>query len=155
MNYNPFSILLPSLACVLSLGCDQADHSAAQPRDQQATAAKSATEPSESPYINPYQIPLKLSQVPIGNTVAKANFQKVGELRKVKGATQANAEFKRLCELWNPVGRPVSEVKEVVGKPDWEKEDSFGYVFDTGSNAWVWTFFSNKGEVSKIQGEGY
>ena len=153
-NY-PLKILVPSLACVLSLGCDQADHSTAQPRDQQATAAKITTEPSESPSINSYQNPLKLSQVPVENTVAKANFEKIGELRKVKGATQANAEFKRLCELWNPVGRPVSEVKEVVGKPDWEKEDSFGYKFNTGSNAWHWRFFSNKGKVSEIKYYGY
>ena len=152
MNYYPFRILLPSLVCFLSLGCDRAEHSAVQPRDQQATATKSATEPSENPSVVPYQFQPKPGQVPIEDAVVKANFEKIRQLREAKKEIkQANAEFKRLCEMWNPVGRPVSEVKEVVGKPDWEKEDSFGYEFDTGWNGWLWTFFSSKGEVSRIQ----
>ncbi len=156
MNYHPLSIFLPSLACVLTLGCDRADHSVVQPSDQRSTAARSATVPSESPLIYYHQISPKPAQALIENHVAKTNFDKIRQFREAKkDVKHANAEFKRLCELWDPVGRSVSEVKEVVGKPDWEEENSFGYKFDTGANVWEWTFFNNKGEVIKIQCDGY
>lgn len=85
---------------------------------------------------------------------SEAAFQEVAAHRKGGKAEAASADFGKLLQRWNPVGKSLHEVKQVIGTPDWERQDAIGYRFDTGWGGWEWTFVLKDQVVRQVQRTG-
>jgi len=59
----------------------------------------------------------------------------------------ANSALNNLFYFWNPDGLSVDKLKAMIGKPDWETANEFGYKFDTGQIIYNRNFIVEDGRV--------
>lgn len=119
-------------------------------KPSRSTSKQGAAAPKQPP-VSIQQSNQKLVHEPMDTPAAKAAFGKILARRSGEKAGEASADFGRLFQQWNPVGRSLEEVKHVVGKPDWEKPDSLGYRFDTGWGGSEWSLFVEANKIKEIK----
>lgn len=59
----------------------------------------------------------------------------------------ANSSLNNLLYFWNPDGLSVDKLKAMIGEPDWESANEFGYNFDTGKVVYKRDFILEEGRV--------
>lgn len=152
MNYCILGFIVTSI--VLLVGCDDPPTSSQQSAGNKTAPPKSSKDASVASSVSPQQAVQRTMQTPIDTATAKPAFETILLRRKGDKAEDASAEFGRLCQQWNMIGRTLEDVRQVVGKPDWEKADSIGYRFDTGWGGWEWTLNIEAHKVSDIKRSG-
>lgn len=67
----------------------------------------------------------------------------------------AASSMRRFLDLWNPVGKPESDIIKYFGKPNFHKPNTkkyLGYCVDNGAVAVVWKFYINdQGNVDSYE----
>ncbi|MEW6358391.1 MAG: hypothetical protein AB1696_18805 [Planctomycetota bacterium] len=66
---------------------------------------------------------------------------------RAKAAVEAMRAMEKFLGEWNPMGRRLMDLQEIIGPGIKIKEDVWLYKFDTGCGGWSWKFTCRDGVI--------
>ena len=128
------SLLATSLICLCSCGPENVN----EPKPGTSTSAKpveAAQKPASlSPKLAAEGVKVEVPTL----ATSTEETQKIMHKRKSSDFESASKQFGELLQQSSIIGKPITEVKALLGRPDEETDTSIAYRFEAGFGGWDW-----------------
>ena len=146
MTFIPFHLIVALIVFGL-VGCGKSPETKQSdaPSASQPTIAK--PKPVSLPSVPP-PTPMKSDEPPLPSITELS--PKVSGVRTGDHGRDAVVAMHQLLQQWTPVGKPVTEVKSMLGTPSEENATQLVYRFDDGDQASEWTMPVANGAIASL-----